>query len=124
MTKPAQPADVDPDEWAPDDAETRADNARFGEAVDQAAADLPDLDSGAIPEAISDPVTANNPIGDLLDQARTRGYDAAAAHVVEQLGQTREEVIDTFRALWTIFEIERPTWLAAEEWIRRRLTPL
>jgi hypothetical protein len=118
------PADVDPVEWIAEDAATRADSAQFVEAVEEAAAELPDPDTGAIPIAVSDPVTANNPIGDLLDQARARGYEAAADDVVEQLRQTREEVIDVTRQLFTIFEIASPDWHTAEEWIRRRLTPI
>lgn len=118
------PADVDPAEWIPEDAETRADSARFVEAVEEAAAELPDQDAGAVPEPVTDHVTANNPIGDLLDQARARGYEHAAADVIEQVRGAREEVLDTVRALWTIFEVERPSWSDAEAWIRRRLTPL
>lgn len=119
-----KPADVDPAEFPPDGELTEIDQAQFVEAIEEAAAELPDPDSGAIPIEITEAVTANNPIGDLLDQARARGYENAAADVIEQVRQTREEVLDVVRSLWTIFEVERPTWEEARAWIERRLTPL
>jgi len=49
---------------------------------------------------------------------------AAAADAVTEHRKVREDVIETVRALFVIFELQYPEWPAAEEWIRRRLTPL
>jgi hypothetical protein len=52
------------------------------------------------------------------------GRSEAQADNVTELRKVREDCIDTMRSLWVIFEIAHPSWEAAEEWIRRRITPL
>lgn len=104
------PVDFDPGEWGADDARTQA-------------------DGDAVPVPIDEPVTATHGIADMLEDARRRGYEQAAEHIVEQVQQTREEVIDVVRQLFMFFELQHPMWRGedwkrAERWIRERLPPL
>lgn len=57
-----------------------------------------------------------------IGAARERAQ--AQADAVTEHRKVREDVIDTFRALWVIFEIRFPSWPEAEKWARSRMTPL
>lgn len=61
---------------------------------------------------------------DLLELARRRGYEHAAADVVEQLRQTQEDAVEVFRQFHLMWGIKHPSWEEAESWFRTRLTPL
>ena len=79
---------------------------------------------GAIPEEIKEETTAANPLVAVIEDARKSGYDRASADVMTQIIQAREEVIETTRQLFVIFELQYPDWPTAERWIRARLTPI
>jgi hypothetical protein len=61
---------------------------------------------------------------DGFERGRSAGRTESSDDAVAELRKVREDVVETVRALFVIFEIPHPDWEAAEEWIRRRLTPL
>jgi hypothetical protein len=61
---------------------------------------------------------------DAYERGLRHGRADAQGDAITELRQVREDVIDTMRSLWVIFEIQVPDWDTAEAWLRRRLTPL
>ena len=59
-----------------------------------------------------------------LEHGRAKGRAEAEADVVTEARKIREDVIETVRQLFVIFELGFPDWETAERWIRSRLTPL
>jgi hypothetical protein len=66
---------------------------------------------------------------DGFERGTRHGIALGEANAVTEARAIREDVIETFRGLWVIFELGQegkpaPDWATAEAWVRRRLTPL
>ena len=127
MSNDDTPADVDPAEFTPDSERTAVCEA-IPEAVEPSTPrpDVTGRHNTLTPAQFASAIDLTD--RDAFTRGVMHGRAAAIAEAqeaaVNELRKVREDCVETFRALFVIFEIPHPDWVAAEEWIRRRLTPL
>jgi hypothetical protein len=115
-------ADVDPDEFPAESARTVACDP-VPEAIDSDTARVEHTGRHRLtPAQFATGVELADRDG--YQRGFAAGRAEAEADAITELRKVREDCIETVRALFVIFEIRYPDWPAAEEWIRRRLTPL
>lgn len=127
MANGDEPADVDPAEFA-DAAKTEAVpiEALPVEIRDQANTGrhrmTPMQFANGVELAERDGFQRGEAVGYARGLAEGRALGQADA--VVELRMVREDAVEVFRSLFMIFEIPFPSWQEAEEWARRRFTPL
>jgi hypothetical protein len=123
-----KPADVDPAEFAPEDAKTTLDGIPLPVA-DEAKTPRPEhtgkhtLTPAQFASAID--LTDRDAFARGVEHGRALAKADAEAAAVTELRRVREECLEAFRSFYVIWDVKNPpTWEEAEAWIRPKVPPL